>query len=128
VQLWGVNFSMPVWTSFGGQQKVEKKKIKEERARIALSQVSQLARIEHDNARAGFSEAMALLNNATNGERLAEKIFKQSEVRYREGMVSSFDMDDARNQLLEAKLQKLTSSLDWLNARVDLQKALSAFD
>jgi outer membrane protein TolC len=37
-------------------------------------------------------------------------------------------MDDARNQLLEAKLQKLTSSLDWLNARVDLQKALSAFD
>jgi outer membrane protein TolC len=119
---------MPVWTSFGGRQRVEKKKIAEERARIALSQVSQAATIEHDNARAAFSEAMALLNNATNGERLAEKIYMQSEARYKEGMVSSFDMNDARNQLLEAKLQKLTSSLDWLNARVDLQKALSAFD
>jgi len=59
---------------------------------------------------------------------LAEKIYMQSEVRYKEGMVSSFDMNDARNQLLEAKLQKLTTSLDWLNARIDLQKALSAFD
>jgi outer membrane protein TolC len=43
-------------------------------------------------------------------------------------MVSSFDMDDARNQLLEAKIKKLTASLDWLNARVALQKALSAFE
>jgi outer membrane protein len=128
VQLWGVNFSMPVWTSFGGRQQVEKKKIKEERARIALAQISQAATMEYDNARTSFSEAMALLNNATNGERLAEKIYMQSEVRYKEGMVSSFDMNDARNQLLEAKLQKLTTSLDWLNARIDLQKALSAFD
>ena len=128
VQLWGVNFSMPVWTSFGGRQQVEKKKIAEERARIALSQVSQAATMEYDNARTAFSEAMAMLNNATIGERLAEKIYTQSEVRYKEGMVSSFDMNDARNQLLEAKLQKLSSSLDWLNARIDLQKALSAFD
>jgi outer membrane protein TolC len=43
-------------------------------------------------------------------------------------MVSSFDMDEARNQMLEAKIQRLTASLDWLDARVALQKALSAFE
>jgi outer membrane protein TolC len=43
-------------------------------------------------------------------------------------MVSSFDMNEARNQLLEAKIQKLTTSLEWLDARVALQKSLSAFE
>jgi len=128
VQLWGVNFSMPVWTSFGGRQAVEKKKIQEERARIALNQITQAATMEFDNAQVAFSNATALLNNATNGERLAQKVYTQSELRYQEGMISSFDMDDARNQLLEAKIQKLTSSLEWLDARVALQKALSAFE
>jgi len=128
VQLWGVNFSMPVWTSFGGRQAVEKKKINEERARVALNQVTQAATMEFDNAQVGFSNAVAMLNNATNGERLAEKIYNQSERRYKEGMVSSFDMNEARNQLLEAKIQKLTTSLEWLDARVALQKSLSAFE
>jgi outer membrane protein TolC len=128
VQLWGVNFSMPVWTSFGGRQSVEKKKINEERARVALNQVTQAATMEFDNAQVGFSNAVAMLNNATNGERLAEKIYNQSERRYKEGMVSSFDMNEARNQLLEAKIQKLTTSLEWLDARVALQKSLSAFE
>jgi outer membrane protein TolC len=128
VQLWGVNFSMPVWTSFGGRQAVEKKKIEAERARIALSQVTQGASMEFDNAQVTFSNAVALHNNASKGERLAQKIYTQSDARFKEGMVSSFDMDDARNQLLEAKIKKLTASLDWLNARVALQKALSAFE
>jgi outer membrane protein TolC len=44
VQLWGVNFSMPLWTSFGGHQAVEKKKIEEERARIGLMQLTQAAK------------------------------------------------------------------------------------
>ena len=107
---------------------MEKKKIQEERARIALNQITQAATMEFDNAQVAFSNATALLNNATNGERLAQKVYTQSELRYQEGMISSFDMDDARNQLLEAKIQKLTSSLEWLDARVALQKALSAFE
>jgi outer membrane protein TolC len=128
VQLWGVNVSMPVWTSFGGRQAVEKKRIQEERARVALNQLTQAATMAFENAQVTFSYAMTMLNNARNGERLAQKIYAQSEVRFKEGMVSSFDMDEARNQMLEAKIQRLTASLDWLDARVALQKALSAFE
>ena len=128
VQLWGVNFSMPVWTSFGGRQAVEKKKISEERARIALTQVTQAAIMEFENAQVNFSNAMMLYNNAAKGAALAEKIYAQSEARYSAGMMSSFDRDDVRNQLLDSKVQELTTSLEWLNARVALQKALSAFE
>ena len=75
-----------------------------------------------------FSNAMMLYNNAAKGAALAEKIYAQSEARYSAGMMSSFDRDDVRNQLLDSKVQELTTSLEWLNARVALQKALSAFE
>ena len=128
IQLWGVNVSMPVWTSFGGKQAVEKKKIQEEKARVALNQLTQSVTMDFENAQLAFSHAMSMLNNASNGERIAEKIYTQSEIRFKEGMVSSFDMDEVRNQLLQAKIQKLTASLEWLDARVALQKSLAAFE
>jgi len=127
VQLWGVNMSMPLWTSFGGKQQVEKKKIEQERARIGLAQLTQAAEMEFANARAGFTNATAVLNNARAAESIAEKIYAQTEVGFNEGVISSFEWNESRNALLEARGRRLAASLDWLNARVALQTALSAF-
>jgi len=128
VQLWGVNFSMPLWTSFGGPQAVEKKKIEEERARIGLMQLTQAAEMEFTNAKAAFSNATAVLNNARRGEEIAQKIYTQTEIGFNEGVVSSFEWNESRNGLLEAQGNRLGAELEWLNARVALQAALSAFE
>lgn len=128
VQLWGVNFSMPLWTSFGGRQGVEKKKIEEERARIGLAQLTQAAEMDFSNAKAAFSNATAVMNNARRAEGIAKNIYAQTETSFNEGVVSSFEWNESRNGLLEAKGKRLGAELDWLNARVALQAALSAFD
>jgi outer membrane protein TolC len=128
VQLWGVNFSMPLWTSFGGHQAVEKKKIEEERARIGLMQLTQAAEMEFVNAKAAFTNATAVLNNARRGEEIAQKIYTQTEIGFNEGVVSSFEWNESRNGLLEARGKRLGAELEWLNARVALQAALSAFE
>ncbi|MBO74249.1 MAG: hypothetical protein CMD33_03135 [Flavobacteriales bacterium] len=128
VQLWGVNFSMPLWTSFGGNQAVEKKKIEEERARIGLVQLKQVAEMEFSNAKAAFSNAIAVMNNARRAEDIAQKIYTQTEFGFNEGVVSSFEWNESRNGLLEAKGKRLGAEIDWLNARVALQTALSAFE
>ena len=128
VQLWGVNFSMPLWTSFGGNQAVEKKKIEEERARIGLAQLTQVAEMEFTNAKAAFTNATAVLNNARRGEEIAQKIYTQTEIGFNEGVVSSFEWNESRNGLLEAQGKRLGAELEWLNARVALQAALSAFE
>ena len=128
IQLWGVNFSMPLWTSFGGRQAVEKKKIEEERARIGLAQLTQAAEMEFSNAKAAFANATAVMNNARRAEDIAQKIYTQTEIGFNEGVVSSFEWNESRNGLLEAKGKRLGAEFDWLNARVGLQAALSAFE
>ena len=90
IQLWGLNFSMPLWTSFGGRQAVEKKKIDEERARIGLAQLTQAAEMEFANAKATFSNATAVMNNARQAQDIAQKIYTQTEIGFNEGVVSSF--------------------------------------
>jgi outer membrane protein TolC len=128
IQLWGLNFSMPLWTSFGGRQAVEKKKIDEERARIGLAQLMQAAEMEFANAKAAFSNATAVMNNARQAQDIAQEIYTQTEIGFNEGVVSSFEWNESRNGLLEAKGKRLGAELDWLNARVALQAALSAFE
>ena len=128
IQLWGLNFSMPLWTSFGGRQAVEKKKIDEERARIGLAQLMQAAEMEFSNAKAAFSNATEVMNNARQAQDIAQKIYTQTEIGFNEGVVSSFEWSESRNGLLEAKGKRLGAELDWLNARVALQAALSAFE
>lgn len=128
IQLWGLNVSMPLWTSFGGKQQVEKKRIQEERARIGLDQMTQAAWMEFENAKANLSHATAVLNNAKRGETIAQKIYDQSQIRFSEGVVSSFEWTDARNGLLKAQGNRLAASIDWLNAQVALQAAQSDFE
>tara|TARA_B110000285_G_C15133391_1_gene625194 strand:- start:926 stop:2347 length:1422 start_codon:yes stop_codon:yes gene_type:complete len=128
VQLWGVNFSMPLWTSFGGKQQIEKKRIQEDRANLGLEQMRQAAQMQFDNARLTLELTMAAYQNRTRSEAIAQRIFDQSYVAYQEGLVSSFEWTQARNQLLEAQGNSLSAVLDWLNAQTELKRALSEFE
>ncbi|MDA0302798.1 MAG: TolC family protein [Bacteroidetes bacterium] len=128
VQLWGVNFSMPLWTSFGGKQQVEKKRIQEDRAIIGLERMRQSAQMEFDKARLTLELTMAAYQNRTRAETIAQRIFDQTYAAYQEGLVSSFEWTQARNQLLEAQGNSLSAVLDWLNAQTELKRALSEFE
>lgn len=128
IQLWGVNVSMPLFTSFGGKQQLEKKRIEERRAQIGLAQMTQGAWMEFENAKANFTNATALYQSAERGEAIAQKIYDQSTAAFNEGVVSSFEWNESRNGLLQAQGNRLSAALEWLNARVALQAARSAFE
>ncbi|MDG2208433.1 MAG: TolC family protein, partial [Flavobacteriales bacterium] len=128
VQLWGINFSMPLWTSFSGRHQVEQKKIKEERAKLGLEQMEHAAMMEFDHARTNLVQAMGAFQNRTRAVELAQRIYDQTQLAFKEGVVSSFEWTQSRNQLIEAQGNLLGASLDWLNAQVRLQAALSKFE
>ena len=128
VQLWGINFSMPLWTSFSGRHQVEQKKIQEERAKVGLEQMEHAAMMEFDHARTNLEQAMGAFQIRTRAVELAQRIFDQTQLAFKEGVVSSFEWTQSRNQLVEAQGNLLGASLDWLNAQVRLQAALSKFE
>ncbi len=128
VQLAGVNFSMPLWTSFGGKQRVEKARLALIRAETGYAQLEDAARLELETAQAEFADAQARVNNRTRAVDLARSIYDRTDKGVREGVNSSFELNDARNGLLEAQGGLIGAQLAFLNARIRLQSALSEFE
>lgn len=116
-QIVGLSVNMPVWTSFGGRQRVEKAKLAVLTAESGLAQLESAARLEFDNARATFLDAQAALTNAEQQRDLASRILTRIELGHKEGVRSSFELNTAQNQLLEAEGNLIGAQLAWLNAQ-----------
>ena len=116
-QIVGLSMSMPVWTSFGGRQRVEKAKLQVLNAQNGYRQMVEAAKLEFDNAKAMFLDAEAALRTAREQRDLASRILENIEVGHKEGVRSSFELNDAQNQLIESEGNLIGAQLAWLNAQ-----------
>ena len=116
-QIVGLSLNMPIWTSFGGKQRVEKAKLQVLTAESGLEQMESAARLEHANAKATFLDAQASLGTAKAQRDLASRILTRIESGHKEGVRSSFELNTAQNQLLEAEGNLIGAQLAWLTAQ-----------
>ena len=116
-QIVGLSVNMPIWTSFGGKQRVEKAKLQVLTAESGLEQMESAARLEHANAKATFLDAQAALGTAKAQRDLANRILTRIESGHKEGVRSSFELNTAQNQLLEAEGKLIGAQLAWLTAQ-----------
>jgi outer membrane protein TolC len=116
-QIVGLSVNMPIWTSFGGKQRVEKAKLQVLTAESGLEQMESAARLEHANAKATFLDAQAVLGTAKAQRDLASRILTRIESGHKEGVRSSFELNTAQNQLLEAEGNLIGAQLAWLTAQ-----------
>jgi outer membrane protein TolC len=55
--------------------------------------------------------------------KLSEKIERKTQIKYKEGVGSSFEFANAQNERIQQYLKLLQSELKLLNSNVDFQKA-----
>ena len=55
----------------------------------------------------------------------SERIYKKTEVKYREGISSSMDFSQTYNQYLNTQIAFLAATLDLLSKKSDLEKELT---
>ena len=128
VQLAGLNFSMPLWTSFGGQQRIEKARLEVIRAETGYRQLEAAAQLEFEAARAEFADAKSRVNNRSKAADLAQSIYDRTAKGVKEGVNSSFELNEARSNLIEARGGLIGAQMSLLNAQIRLQSALSEFE
>jgi len=116
-QIVGLSINMPVWTSFGGKQRVEKAKLQVLTAQSGLTQLESAARLEFEGAKAAFLDAELALTSAEEQRDLAARILERIEWGHKEGVRSSFDLNTAQNQLLQSEGNVIAAQLAWLNAQ-----------
>jgi outer membrane protein TolC len=127
IQVWGVQLSMPIFNGFQGKHRVEKARVEVARAKSNLSQVEQASRLEYETALNEYNFAKENMGNQTSSKELAQRIFNNTQIKYREGIASSMELTQAEEQLLGTQGGYINSAFQLLNAKSRLQKALNNY-
>lgn len=124
VRYFGVQLSVPIWDSFGRKSKVESAKEDLQRIRIGREQLLESFKLTYSKARLDYVNAMNEYNNTVRNLELAEKIYKVSQIKYKEGVGSSLELTNAEQQLYTTQATLINATYKVLVAKTDINKAL----
>lgn len=127
IQLWGVQLSVPIFGGFNRNHEIAKAKINQEKALVALKQISAGAELEYATALNEYRNAVENERIQNGNLELANKIFNTTQIKYSEGVSTSFELTQAQNQLLTAQGNQIQATLELLNTKTRLNKSINNF-
>ncbi len=123
----GFQVNIPVWNSFGTKARVQSAKVDLERIRLGRQQLESAITLEYNKAKTDYLNATEELNNAKSNMELAEKIYKITQIKYKEGVGSSLELTNAEQQVYTTQAILLSAKYKVLMAKTDMDKALGNY-
>lgn len=120
----GVGLQLPIYTGGDRSAKIQKAKIGLDRVRTQMKDFEASMQIEVDNAAIAYENARLTVEQNKYSLDISQKIFNTILIKYREGLASSLEVNQAETDLYRSQGNYTTSLFDLLNARIDLEKAL----
>lgn len=109
-----VNLNIPIFSRFQNKTSVAKSKIQEENALLNLEQAKLTLQ---SNIERAFTDARAALKtySASQKSLASQKLaFENAQERYNIGAMNSFDLDQARNRLVNAEASLINAKYDFV--------------
>ncbi len=123
--LLGVSLNVPVFSSGMRRAKTQRAKIALEQAETQLEETIQNIRLELNSARSNYQFSIENYENSKKNIALAERIENKNQIKFTEGLVTSFDLRQAQTQLYTAQQQYFQSMLEVINAKANLESILN---
>ncbi|WP_010135080.1 TolC family protein [Ochrovirga pacifica] len=117
----GVSLDIPIFTSFQGTAKRKQAKLNWEQAENELEEAKIKIGLDIKNAKADFQLAKNTLINKKDNLNLAERIEKKNNVKYKEGVATSFELRQAQMQLYTSQSEYLQAMVEVINKKAELQ-------
>ena len=122
----GFDLSIPIFSSLGRSAKTARAKIALEKARTQKSETEQSIRLQHQTAKSNYLFSIEQYNTASDNLALAERIEKKNEIKYSEGLATSFELRQAQTQLYDAQQEYLQSMVEVINNKTTLETVLNS--
>ncbi|MGG8496700.1 TolC family protein [Tenacibaculum sp. TC6] len=123
--LLGVSLNVPIFSSFGRQSKTARAKIELENSEIRKEEVKQKLNLQAETAKSEYQLSIEKYETAKKNLALAERIEKKQQVKFFEGLSSSFDLLQAQNQLYSQQNNYMQSMLNVIAKKAQLENALN---
>lgn len=123
--LLGVNLTVPIFSGLARSARTQQAKIEYDKAQTSFDETSQKVLLELETAKVTYQYSIEEFETSKQNLELAERIEKKQEIKFFEGISSSFDLTNAQNQLYTMQNNYLQAMLNVITAKAGLDKALN---
>jgi outer membrane protein TolC len=118
----GVNISLPIFSSFRDRARTQQAKISLEQAKTKLTDTEQRLKLQYQQAKTDYEYSVEQYIASKNNLKLAERIEGKQQIKFKEGLSTSFEFTEAQRQLYTTQQQYLQAMIDVLNKKTTLDK------
>lgn len=124
----GVSMNVPIFSSGMRSAKTQRARIALDQAKTELEETKQNVTLQLNTARSNYQFAIEKFENSKKNKALAERIETKNQVKFTEGLSTSFDLRQAQTQLYSAQQQYFQSMLDLINSKAEIETVLNLPD
>lgn len=121
----GFDLNIPIFSSFGRRASTARAKIAIDKAETQKTETEESVRLQWESAKSEYILAIDQYQTAKENLGLAERIEKKNQIKYFEGIATSFELRQAQTQLYSAQQEYLQSMVDVINKKTDLETILN---
>jgi outer membrane protein len=121
----GVSLNVPIFSSLARSSRTQQAKIAMDQAKTQLSETEQKLKLQYATAKSEYEYSIADYATAKNNLNLAERIEKKQQIKFTEGLSTSFDFNDAQRQLYTAQQKYLETMVNIVNKKASLEKIIT---
>ena len=121
----GFDLDIPIFSSLKRSAGTQRAKIALDKAKTQLFETEERVRLDWQRARSDFQFAIEEYQTKKNNLDLAERIEQKNQIKYQEGLASSFELRQAQTQLYTAQQEYLQSMVDVINRKTALENILN---
>ncbi len=121
----GVSLNIPIFSSGMRSAAAQRTKIALDQANTDLEQTKQQIKLELTTAQSNYQFAIENYENSRKNLALAERIENKNQIKFTEGLSTSFDLRQAQTQLYSAQQQFFQSMLNVINEKANLETVLN---
>ena len=123
--LLGVSLNVPIFGSFRAKSRIKQAKLELENSDIRLEEIKQKLNLQAETAKSEYQLSIENYETAKKNLLLAERIEKKQQVKFFEGLSTSFDLSQAQNQLYTQQSNYVQSMLNVIAKKAQLETALN---
>ncbi|MGH1435794.1 MAG: TolC family protein [Lewinella sp.] len=120
----GLTLNVPIYDGGFKRSQIDRATITRQQVQVQRSTVQRLIDLEVENARATYLSSQERLKDREDNLALAQRIYDTTQVKYREGVGSSLEVNQAEQALYTSQTNRLQAIYDVLQAKVALEEAL----
>lgn len=118
----GASLNVPIFSSLARNSRTQQAKIAVDQAKTQLTETEQKLKLQYATAKSEYEYSIADYETAKNNLRLSERIEKKQQIKFTEGLSTSFDFNDAQRQLYTSQQKYLQTMVTIINKKASLEK------